>query len=95
VFEIVSEFDLGKSKEIVFDIRGEKVIYNIAEQQLVFMDSKAKVIPEGNKIKLHFIIDRNSVEIYANQGEVTFTRLFYPDPSNMNLSLTAVGGESG
>ena len=57
------------------------------------MDSKAKVIPVKNKIKLRFIIDRNSVEIYANQGEITFTRLFYPDPANMNLGLSAKGGE--
>src|SRR5207249_5292703 len=61
VFEIVSEFYLGESKEIVFDIRGEKAIYNTADQQLTFMDSKVKIIPIRNKIKLRFIIDRNSV----------------------------------
>jgi sucrose-6-phosphate hydrolase SacC (GH32 family) len=93
VFEIISEIDLGKAKEIVFDIRGEKVVYTVNDQQLLFMDSRANVIPSGNKIKLRFIIDRNSVEIYANQGEVTFTRLFYPDPSNMDLSLTSSGAE--
>lgn len=92
VFEIISEIDLGKSKEIVFDIRGEKAVYNVADQQLLFMERKAQVIPIENKIKLRFIIDRNSVEIFANQGEVTFTRLFYPDPSNMNLRLTSAGG---
>ena len=94
VIEIVSEFDLGKSKEIVFDIRGEKAIYNAVDKQLTFMDSKAKVIPVRNKIKLRFIVDRNSVEIYANQGEVTFTRLFYPNPSNMNLGVFVTGGEA-
>jgi fructan beta-fructosidase len=93
VFEIVSEFDLGSSKEIVFNIRGEKAVYNTSNQGLTFMDSKAQVIPTKNKIKLRFIIDRNSVEIYANQGEVTFTRLFYPSNSNMNFSLSSQGGE--
>ena len=92
VFEIISEIDLGKAKEIVFNIRGETVTYDVASQQLEFMKSKSKVSSRENKIKLRFIIDRNSVEIFANQGEVTFTRLFYPDPANMNLSLAAVGG---
>jgi Beta-fructosidases (levanase/invertase) len=91
VFEIVSEFDLGRSKEIVFDIRGEKATYNTSDQVLTFMDSKATVIPVKNKIKLRFIIDRNSVEIYANQGEVTITRLFYPDPDNINLGFKRKG----
>lgn len=93
VFEIISEIDLGKAKEIVFGIRGEKAVYNVAEQQLHFMDNTAIVIPTENRIKLRLIIDRSSVEIFANQGEVSFAKYFYPDPSNMNLSLTSVGGE--
>ena len=55
------------------------------------LEQKSTVIPREGKIRLRFIIDRNSIEIFANQGEVTFTRLFYPSPSNMNLSLTAEG----
>ncbi|WP_162495549.1 glycoside hydrolase family 32 protein [Confluentibacter flavum] len=93
VFEIISEINLGSAKEIVFDIRGEKAVYNIDKQQLVFMESVAKVIPTENKIKIRFIVDRNSIEIYINHGEITFTRLFYPELSNMDLSLTSVGGE--
>lgn len=94
VFEIISQIDLGKSKEIVFDIRGEKVVYNVAGKQLSFMGDKVQLLAKNNKIKLRFIVDRNSVEIYANEGEVTFTRLFYPEASNMNLSLTSTDGEA-
>lgn len=92
VFEIISEIEVGNAKEIVFDIRGEKVFYRIAKQELQLMDSKANVIVKDGKISLRFIIDRNSIEIYLNQGEVTFTRLFYPDQSNRNLSLISLGG---
>lgn len=93
VFEIITEIDPGKSKEIILDIRGEKLIYNVKDQLLRVMDSEAKVISSDNKIRLRLIVDRNSIEIYANQGEVTFTRFFYPEPSNMNLSLTSKGGK--
>ena len=93
VFEIISEFGIGKSKEIVFDIRGERVVYNASLRQITFMDSSEKITAADNKIKLRFIIDRNSIEIYVNQGEVTFTRLFYPDSCNKKLVLTAVGGD--
>ena len=93
VFEMTVDIDLGKSKEIVFDIRGEKAVYSTTDKQLLFMGDKSPLIPKNNKIKLRFIIDRNSVEIYGNEGEVTFTRLFYPTPSNMHLSLSSVQGE--
>lgn len=91
VFEIVADIDLKRAQEVAFDIRGEKAVYNTAAKELRFMDDKMPLLPENNRIKLRFIIDRNSVEIYANEGEVTFTRLFYPDPSNMHLGITSAG----
>ena len=93
VFEISALIETGKAKEIIVDIRGEKAVYNTAAKQLIFMGDTSRLLPQNNKIKLRFIIDRNSVEIYANEGEVTFTRLFYPEQSNMNLGITATGGE--
>jgi sucrose-6-phosphate hydrolase SacC (GH32 family) len=92
VLEIITEVDLQKAAEIVFNIRGEKASFNTMSHQLVFMDSKVSVTPRDNKLKLHFIIDRNSVEIYAGEGDLTLSRLFYPDPANKKLSFTSVGG---
>jgi len=92
VFELICEINVKNTKEIVFDIRGEKAVYSVATRQLDFMDSRIKLVPKENKIKLRFIIDRNSVEIYANEGEETVTRLFYPDASNKKLALTTSGG---
>jgi sucrose-6-phosphate hydrolase SacC (GH32 family) len=93
VFELDATITPGKAKEISVDIRGEKAVYNTAAKQLIFMGDTSRLLPQKDKIRLRFIIDRNSVEIYANEGEVNFTRLFYPEQSNMNLSLTTAGGE--
>jgi len=93
VFEILLNIDLGNAKEVIFTIRGEKARYTVKNQQIKFLDSKLTVTPQGNKIRLRLIIDRNSVEIYANQGEVTMTRLFYPVPTDRSLSLNVLGGE--
>jgi fructan beta-fructosidase len=91
VFEIIAEIDLQKSKEIIFDIRGEKMVYTTADRQLLFMGDKTTAVPKNNILKLRFIIDRNSVEVYTNEGETSITRLFYPDASNKNIGLTAAG----
>lgn len=91
VFEVIAELDVRNVNELVFDIRGEPLRYSKGELQ--FMGSKTQVLTENNKLKLHVLIDRSSVEIYVNRGEVAFTRLFYPDPANKSLSLTATGGK--
>lgn len=94
VFEIISKIELSTStsEKITFDIRGEEAVYDVGEQQLTFMEQTATVSPVENEIKLRFIIDRNSVEIFGNRGEVTFTRLFYPSQDNQELGLTSEGG---
>lgn len=87
VFEIKAEIELKKNKEIIFEIRGEKAIYNCHEKQLYFMGCKSPIAPQNSAIKLRFIIDRNSIEIFGNEGEASITRLFYPNPGNKKLSL--------
>jgi sucrose-6-phosphate hydrolase SacC (GH32 family) len=92
IFEIICELEVDNATEIQFDIRGEKLVYNTVEKQLYFMGTKSEPFTTGNKIKLRFIIDRNSIEIYGNKGEINFTRLFYPKASNKKLSLTSSSG---
>ena len=92
VFEMIADIDVGNSKEITFSIRGEKAVYQTASQQLTFLGSRINVNPTENKIRLRFIIDRNSVEVYANQGEATLTRLFYPAVSNHRFMLSPTEG---
>lgn len=93
VFEIVAGIKLGSAKQISFGIRGEQAVYNVKEKELTFLDSKIKVDAPGNKLSLRFIIDRNSVEIYGNQGEANVTRFFYPKADNRSLGLAVSGGE--
>ncbi len=94
VFEIIAEIHPMNASQFGFDIRGERLIYSVDNQSLTFMGSDAPLLPMDGKIRLRMIIDRNSVEVYANQGEVTFTKLFYPDPSNMNLEFFTKGGSA-
>lgn len=94
VFEILASINLGSAKQIAFNIRGEKAVYDIKNKELQFLDTKTKVEAPGNNLSLRFIIDRNSVEIYGNQGEANITRFFYPDQANRSLGFEVTGGES-
>ncbi len=92
VFEIIAEIEPGQAKQVGFRIRGEALTYSVTDERLTFMESDASLPMADGTVKLRMIVDRGSVEVYANQGEITFTKLFYPDPSNMNLELFSKGG---
>ncbi|OFY00436.1 MAG: hypothetical protein A2X05_07715 [Bacteroidetes bacterium GWE2_41_25] len=92
LFEIIADIDPEKSSGFGFNIRGEKLEYSARDHLLTFRGNQAKLLPDGNKIRLRLIIDRSSVEVFANDGEVTFSNIFYPDPVNLNLVLYSIGG---
>ena len=56
------------------------------------MGSDASLATTDGTVKLRMIVDRGSVEVFANQGEITVTKLFYPDRLNMDLELSSKGG---
>ena len=43
-------------------------------------------------ITLHVLIDRSSVEVYADQGQVTLTDQVFPDPTSTGVDLFADEG---
>lgn len=48
-------------------------------------------LKEG-KLKLHLLVDRSSIELFANDGEVTITCQIFPDDKDTGLSLQALKG---
>jgi fructan beta-fructosidase len=47
----------------------------------------------GNRMKIRIIVDRSSVEVFAEDGLVVLTDLIFPDPSSMGVALYSKGGE--
>ena len=43
-------------------------------------------------LKLHFFVDRSSVEVFAQDGAVTLTNLVFPKATSNGISLTSTGG---
>ena len=49
-------------------------------------------IPIDSKIKLRILLDRNSVEIFVNDGQYVITSCFMPDDTNKTYSFTSKEG---
>jgi len=46
----------------------------------------------SQKMKIRVIIDRNSLELFVNEGEISYSSLFYPNENDMGLKFSSLGG---
>ena len=53
----------------------------------------ADLFPIDDTIRLHIFVDRKSVEVFANDGIVTFTDSIFPYEQSQGVELFADGGE--
>ena len=70
LFDIEAEFVVADAAEFGFVIRGVPVVYSVEENRLSSDDLDAFLKPQDGKIKLRLLIDRLSIEVFANDGRV-------------------------
>ncbi|MBN1124530.1 MAG: GH32 C-terminal domain-containing protein [Sedimentisphaerales bacterium] len=70
LFHIKASFLVEDAKEFGFIIRGMKVSYDVENAELSCLDKKAPLKPIEGKTQLELLIDRNSIEIFANVGRI-------------------------
>jgi len=54
----------------------------------------APLTPQDGKVCLHIFVDRCSVEVFGNDGQVVITDLIFPNPSSQALEVYTAGGEA-
>ena len=57
------------------------------------MGGNAVVEPKDGSIKIEILIDRSSIEIFANDGEVVLSSCFTPEEKDKILTFWTQGGE--
>ena len=92
LFDIDAEFAVSDAKEITFTFRGQVVRYDISKHSLRVIDKEAPMSPAGDRVKLRILVDRTSIEVFGNDGQISSTNAFVADPELKDISLNAVGG---
>jgi fructan beta-fructosidase len=99
VFHIKVKFDPKTSDSFGFIIRNGKkssgvlLKYEVAKKILDCLGRQALVEPVNGKINLEILVDRSSVEIFANDGEVVLSSCFNPTAGEEDTVLWNQGGE--
>ena len=93
LFHIQAEFSPADAEEFGFVIRGLPLTYNAEENLIACKDKKARLNPDDGKIRLELLVDKNSVEIFGNNGSMYMPigQIFPED--NKSIELFSKGGK--
>jgi sucrose-6-phosphate hydrolase SacC (GH32 family) len=107
LFDIEADIELAEADRVGFRIRGLEVAYDVKtktltsgwaaydakEMGLISGESSARLEPSGRRIQLRILVDRTSIETFANNGEVYMPQDALPEEGQANkLELFAEGG---
>ena len=78
LFDLRVEIAPPAKGEIKLSLRGTDLVYDAARNELRLLGKKATVAPIDGIVKLQVLLDRSSIEVFANDGAVTMSSCFIP-----------------
>ena len=87
LFRLQAEVTLDEGATLTFNVRGAKVTFTRQS-----MSCSAKPVPVSTLTNFEVLIDRTSIETFANDGAASMSKCFLPTESG--LSLRATGGRA-
>jgi fructan beta-fructosidase len=89
--DIRSEWQVSEADSFGFTIRGVRIAYHPAKQELKCGDHSAKLSPIEGRLKLRILLDRGSIEVFANDGAAAFSIGKADDGKHMRISSIGAG----
>jgi len=96
---IIGSFKVKTADSFGFIVRldkkqnGGEIMYNVKTKILSCLGQSALVEPVDGSVKLEILLDRSSIEIFANDGKVVMSSCFVPAENAYGLYLFNIGGE--
>ncbi len=92
LWDLEADIRLADAKQVQLSVRGVPVVYDTGKKTLHCLGRTAALPVKNGILKLRLLVDRTSIEIFAEGGQVTMCSCFLPDLRNHSLGLAAVGG---
>jgi len=90
LFDSEVEVEPGDAAE--FGIRMHRTAIAWADGKVSCLGAAADLPSVGGTVKLRILVDRTSIEVFGNDGEVSMTSCFLPNEQDTGLDLYAKGG---
>ena len=73
-------------------VRGVPVVYDVEKQEISCKNVKAPLKPVDGKVRLRLLVDRGSIEMFGNDGQVALSVGAIPADDNHALEVFSRGG---
>ena len=73
-------------------LRGFRVSYDSDAGSLSCCGTVTNLPPLGGVVRLRILLDRASIEVYANDGRGYIPRVVFPDDDNRSIGMTCSRG---
>jgi len=96
LWDIQTEFDAGSAAEVGFEARGRTVVYKVMNPKSArLVSGNSSVALTGEKrARIRILVDRSSIEVFANNGEIVMPSCFIPNSDDRSLKMFATGGSA-
>ena len=81
LYDISAEFEIGSAERFGLNINKIQITYEIKEQRIHCQGRFASLRPMEGRIKFRILVDRETLEIFANDGQI-----YMPVRSHVNIS---------
>jgi len=92
-FDMEIAIDPNKSDGYTLDLRGTKLVYDVKKATLTCKDVTMPVKIDHRTLFLRILVDRGSVEVFADFRRLAMSVAAIPDEKNRNLELIPNGGD--
>jgi sucrose-6-phosphate hydrolase SacC (GH32 family) len=76
---------------VTFSLHGTELLYDVTKKTLTCKGVSAPVPLKDGNLALRILVDRGSVEVFADSGRVAMSIAAIPAEKNTRLELTATG----
>ena len=94
LFHITAQCSPADATEFGLTVRGVPITYNVAKIMLSCKGENAKLKLKDGKIELELLVDRNSIEVFANDGRVYMPIGVILPEDNKSIKLFTKGGKT-
>ncbi|MHC4249645.1 MAG: glycoside hydrolase family 32 protein [Planctomycetota bacterium] len=91
LFDIRMEVESGGATEFGVRLHDQAITY--ARGRLSCLGASANVAPVKGRLRLRILVDRASIEVFANDGEASLSSCFLPKQKDTGLTFYAKDGE--
>jgi fructan beta-fructosidase len=92
LLDIEADFIPGSAQIVGVRARGRDVLFDVQREQLATGSAAAPLRLQDGRIRLRILVDRGSLEVFGNNGQVAISRGVSPQPDDDSVTVFARGG---